>query len=474
MKSRSILQLIISGFTLVFVPLIAVVVTAVIQVDYLAKQNQNSVLDAETASQQSHALSEHSTTMERSLVQFYVIGEKSFYDTYLFRRDEFHNSAKQLRILKLGPELQKDLSELIKYEQEIHKRWGLNAQKKEGTDLELNEKYILLNNMVNSIVTQSRKLIQLEANNGIKAAQNLQQLLLLLAAAAIPISIILAIIFAFVITRSIKKLDIAIRDLGAGEFNKPILIEGPNDLTELGVRLDWLRKRICDLEDQKTKFLQHISHELKTPLTAIREASELLNEQDESRYTEEQEIINIIHESSLKLQILIEDLLQFGRNENLFKPLSKNSIFLPNLIKTVIKEYSLTLMKKKIKLSTQLDNVTIEGDYEKLKVALNNLISNAVGYSPIAGEIRVNLSTNLKQLVLDIENTGPRIDHKDRAHVFEPFYRGKAIDTGLVKGTGLGLTIVKEHIEAHQGSIKIINGKLGALLRVHLPLTAIR
>ncbi len=281
MKSRSILQLIIAGFTLVFIPLIAVVVTAVIQVDQLAKRNQNAVFNAEMASQQSHALSEHATTMERSLVQFYVIGEKSFYDTYLFRRDEFHYSAKQLRILKLGPELQNNLSELITYEQDIHKRLGINAQKQEKTDPELNAKYIILNNKVNNILIQSRELIQLEANNAIMAAQNLQQLLLILAAAAIPISIILAVIFALLITRSIKKLDDAIRDFGAGEFTKPIQIDGPNDLTELGVRLDWLRKRICNLENQKINFLRHISHELKTPLTAIREAAELLNEQDE-------------------------------------------------------------------------------------------------------------------------------------------------------------------------------------------------
>lgn len=473
MKSRSILQLIITGFTLVFVPLIAVVVTAVIQVDHLAKRNQNAVLDAEMASQQSYALSEHSTTMERSLVQFYVIGEKSFYDTYLFRRDEFHNSAKQLRILKLGPELQNNLTELIAYEQEIHKRWGVNAQKQENTDPSLNTSYVILNEKVNNILIESRKLIQIEANNGIQAAQNLQRLLLVLAVAAIPISIILAIVFAFLITRSIKKLDHAIRDLGAGEFNKPIAINGPNDLTELGVRLDWLRKRICALEDQKVNFLRHISHELKTPLTAIREASELLNEQDEYRITEEQEIIQIIHSSSLKLQLLIEDLLQFGKNENLFKPLSKNPIFLPNLIKAVIKDYSLPLSKKKIKLSTQLENVTLHADRERLKVVINNLISNAVRYSPNAGEIHVNLSKNLKQLILDIENSSPAINHVDQARVFEPFYRGKSLETGPVKGTGLGLSIVKEHIEAHQGSIEIINGKLGALLRVCLPLRTI-
>ena len=473
MKSRSILQLIITGFTLVFVPLIAVVVTAVIQVDHLAERNQNAVLDAEMAAQQSHALSDHATTMERSLMQFYVLGEKSFYDTYLFRRDEFNNAAKQLRILKLGPDIQQDLTELITYEQDIHKQWGIDAQKQYDTDPKLSAKFISLNEKVDSILKQSRKLIQLEANNGIKAALNLQQLLLLLAAAVIPISILVATLFGFLITRSIKKLDYAIRELGSGEFTKPITIDGPNDLTELGERLDWLRMRICGLEDQKINFLRHISHELKTPLTAVREASELLIEEDQLRQAEEVEIIQIIHESSLQLQELIEDLLQFGRNESLVKPLEKKSVHLPSLIKKVIAEYSLALSNKGINLSTNLDNVTLHGDYERLRVVLNNLISNAVRYSPNAGQIHVNLAKNNKQMVLDIENSGPGITQEDQSHIFEPFYRGKAIETGPVKGTGLGLTIVKEHIEAHQGKIQVLNGKLGALLRVYLPLRTI-
>jgi hypothetical protein len=155
----------------VFVPLIAVVVTAVIQVDHLAERNQHAVLDAEMAAKQSHALSDHATTMERSLVQFYVLGEKSFYDTYQFRRDEFHNAAKQLRILKLGPELQQEISELITYEQEIHKKWGIDAQMLPETDPELSKRYAVLNEKVANIVAQSRVLIQHEAKNGITTSR---------------------------------------------------------------------------------------------------------------------------------------------------------------------------------------------------------------------------------------------------------------------------------------------------------------
>ena len=271
-------------------------------------------------------------------------------------------------------------------------------------------------------------------------------------------AILAAVLFAFLITRSIKKIDHAIRDLGAGELATPIQIDGPNDLKELGERLDWLRERISELENQKINFLRHVSHELKTPLTAIREAAELLTE-EQQRSPEDVEIIQIIQESSLQLQELIEGLLQFGKTDNLFKPLSRESLHFPTLIKDVIAEYSLAMSTKQASLSTDLDDVMLYGDYERLRIVLNNLISNAVRYSPNKGHIQVTLASG--------------IDHKDCPYVFEPFYRGRATETGPVKGTGLGLTIAKEYVEAHQGDIQVLNGTLGALLRVHLPLITV-
>ena len=473
MKSRSIPQLIATGFTLVSVPLIAVVVTAVVQVDRLAERNRHAVLDAEMASQHSRALSEHVTTMERSLVQFYVLGETSFYDIYLFRRDEFHNAAEQLRLLRLGPELQRDLANVVHNEEAIYNRWGREVEKKDDSDPELNVAFTSLGEKTNNILNQSRKLIQLEANNAIEAALNLQRLLLMQAAAVIPTAILAAVLFAFLITRSIRKIDHAIRDLGAGEFTTPIQIDGPNDLKELGERLDWLRERISELENQKINFLRHISHELKTPLTAIREAAELLTEEQQQRPPEDVEIIQIIQESSLQLQELIEGLLQFGKTDNLFKPLFRESLHLSTLIKDVISEYSLAISTKQVSLSTDLADVTLYGDYERLRIVLNNLISNAVRYSPNAGQIQVTLAKHDGQAVLEVENTGPGIDRQDRPYVFEPFYRGRVTETGPVKGTGLGLTIAKEYVEAHQGNIQVLNGKLGALLRVHLPLITV-
>jgi two-component system sensor histidine kinase GlrK len=95
--------------------------------------------------------------------------------------------------------------------------------------------------------------------------------------ALIPTAMLLIAWFTFLIARPITQVSAGIQSLGQGHFARPIQVEGPGDMVRLGEQLDWLRERLVTLEAQKTRFLQHISHELKTPLTALREGSDLLS-----------------------------------------------------------------------------------------------------------------------------------------------------------------------------------------------------
>ena len=92
------------------------------------------------------------------------------------------------------------------------------------------------------------------------------------------IALALAIFFAVLIARPIRQLDQAIRQMGTADFTHAIEVNGPQDLRYLGQRLEWLRSRLHELEEQQNRFLRHVSHELKTPLTAVREGAELLRD----------------------------------------------------------------------------------------------------------------------------------------------------------------------------------------------------
>ena len=109
-------------------------------------------------------------------------------------------------------------------------------------------------------------------------SERVKRTLYLQAVALVPAVLLLMIIFMFLISRPIRQIRGAIRHMGAGNFTDPVSIRGPQDLEQLGDTLDWLRRQLLELEQGKTRFLQHMSHELKTPLTAIREGADLLRE----------------------------------------------------------------------------------------------------------------------------------------------------------------------------------------------------
>src|SRR6185503_15856621 len=115
--------------------------------------------------------------------------------------------------------------------------------------------------------------------------------------------------FAVLIREPLQRLNAAIQLLGRGDLSRPIRVDGPTSVQEIGERLEWLRKRLLDLESQKLTFLRAVSHELKTPLASIRAGADLLLARDDDA-NERREVLSIIGESSRQLQRLVDGLLQ--------------------------------------------------------------------------------------------------------------------------------------------------------------------
>jgi two-component system sensor histidine kinase GlrK len=111
-------------------------------------------------------------------------------------------------------------------------------------------------------------------------------------------------------------------------------------------------------------------------------------------------------------------------------------------------------------------------DAEKLRIVIDNLLSNAIRFSPAGGTIGVGMQAEDGQLIIDVTDEGPGISAADQPHIFEPFYQGRAQGSGPVKGTGLGLSIARECVMEHGGSIEVVatHAQRGAHLRVRLPL----
>jgi two-component system sensor histidine kinase GlrK len=469
---RSFPRLLSVGFTLIALPLIFALIGSAVTVDQIANRSQQAVYRAVLATQTGRRLTELLTAMERSARQMVILDDRRLLDTYESNRKNFMATAREFSALPFDSEQTMALGELMSGEEAIFATLSdamagePQLQKAVGGFVELAEH-------AKTITARSNELIDREVAVMLATAAQAQRIIFWQLLALIPVVVFLVIGFTIVITRPIRQIDLAIRRMGSGELNAPVNVSGPEDLQYLGERLDWMRRRLLDLEQQKNRFLRHVSHELKTPLTAVREGAELLSDGVVGKLLPRQhEIAEILRHNSIELQRLIEDLLSYSASQFHKVTLEVDSVQIRRVVDRVADDLSLALRAKDLKLEIATDNLTLTADFEKLRIILDNLMSNAIKFSPPGGVISIVARANGTQLELDVADQGPGIPHADRAHIFDPFYQGTHAVHALVKGTGIGLSVVKEYTQAHGGSVEVVDrdDRSGAVLRVRLPL----
>ncbi len=468
---RSTLSLILFGFGVVALPLFFALGYAGLYVDRLAEQGQTTVYNAARAIQGSRGLSETLTALERTARQYLLLDDPALYSAYVENHEQFQALVERLQRLTPGARHQDVVREIGRREEALFHRLTDPALRGDLSQDEAAAIFVRLGDLSEAIRRGSSEVIDREVGVMQATASTAQGWLLWMGVALIPLTLISTAIFTVLISRPIRQVDHAIRGLGDGRFETPIRVSGPEDLRALGERLDWLRRRLGELESQKTRFLRHVSHELKTPLTAIRESSDLLGDEIVGPLNPEQrEITGILSDSGRKLQTLIEDLLDFSRTQSARPRLALSRVDVCDLVETVLQNHKPLLRAREIEVDSVLGVCEIEGDREKLRTILDNLISNAIKFSPRGGQLTVRALQTRNTAVVDVADEGPGISPEDRDRIFEAFYQGEAQPDGYVKGSGLGLAIAREYALAHEGRIEILEKRgQGARLRVLLP-----
>lgn len=467
---RSFLKLLFAGFALIALPLIFALINTAISVDQLANRSQRAVYQAVQATQSSRRLAELLTAMERSARQMIILGDRALLDSYGLNRKQFLSTAEEFAALPFDNEQMDALEDIVRGESVIFAILS-NAAATPADLQKVVAGFVRLADRAQIITVRSNELINREVEAMRATAAQAQRITLWQLLALVPVVVFLVVGFAILITRPIRQLDSAIRRLGSGEFKMPVEVSGPEDLQFLGERLEWMRLRLVELEQQKNRLLRQVSHELKTPLTALREGAELLSEEVVGKLSPEQrEIAEILRHNSIELQKLIEDLLSYGASQFHKVALELKPLNIRQIINRVVDDQKLAIRAKDLRLEIEADDVTVVADFEKLRVVLDNLMSNAIKFSPKGGTVAVSARRAGAWLELDVADNGPGIAAEDVPHVFDPFYQGRNNVVGLVKGTGIGLSVVKEYVSAHGGSVGIVARNRGALLRVKLPL----
>jgi two-component system, NtrC family, sensor histidine kinase GlrK len=459
------------GFTIVAAPLLFAIVNAAVQMNRLSIRSQQLVLHGMQGTRNNQRVFEQIGALERTARLYQVIGNADLMDVYVRNNARLVGTLHELLTLPLDSTSQQGAHALE--EQADRLMQDLKRAAPNSTNMaDLINIFPQLTEAATRLSDRISLQIDRETTGLVSATQQAQQNLLWETLLLVPLTLAVVGVFTYLFGRPIRAIDRAISELGRGTFSRPIAIRGPADLERLAAQLEWLRGRLLDLAQEKNRFLRHMSHELKTPLANIREGTELLMDGAVGELQSSQrEVTAILRENGMKLQRLIENLLSFSAWQAKSVGLEVSEFKLRPLIKGVLENQQLTLVAQRVRLDVQVEDLTPLADRAKVRLILDNLLSNAVKFTPRGGTISLYARKEREQLLLDVIDSGPGIPPEERNRIFEAFYQGKTPQGGHVKGTGIGLSVVTEFVNAHGGSIEILEAKAGgAHFRVRLPL----
>jgi two-component system sensor histidine kinase GlrK len=466
---RSFLGLLIAGFTFALLPLVAALAYSAWKTERLAEQSRTAVYNASQAARASRALVNRIGSIERLAQQRALAEDPGIAADYERAHREFGAVAGELYALPLEGTQRDALDDAVKEEKALYDLLaGPGAGRERAA--EVGRLAGELADQAYEVLAISNIVADREVERLRTSAEAVQRSLVLLVLFGTAAALAMALALTRYIARPIAELDASIRQLGAADFIRPIQVRGPEDLMILGERLDWLRRRLAEVEAEKNRFLRHMSHELKTPLAALREGTELLRDEVAGALLPQQrQVVSIMRDNSLKLQRLIEDLLDYQRALHAASSLYPRPIVLEDLVAEAAQAHQLALQAKDQRLELDIQPGTIHADPEKLRSILDNLLGNAVKFTPPGGTIVVSARSTARETVIDVVDSGPGVPVEEHDSIFDSFFRGRAKPSGRVEGTGLGLAIAREFAEAHGGRISVVGGGKGGHFRVALP-----
>jgi two-component system sensor histidine kinase GlrK len=453
---------------LVATPLIAALAYSAWHSERLAEQSRHAVFNASQAARASRMLVNRISSLQRLA----TLNNTADLGADLGKvHGSFRQVAQELLTLPLEEDQLAALKRTMAQEQTLYDLLNQPTQGKSGISRRVVTRLAaeLADNAADVLAISTRvadrEVMRLRAE-----AETVQRQLVLLVLFSTAVALGLALALTRHIARPIAELDAAIRQLGGADFEQAIAVRGPDDLKTLGERLDWLRRRLIELEDEKNRFLRHLSHELKTPLTALREGAELLHDGIGGPLSQPQRnVVSIMKDNSVKLQRLIEELLDYQRALHAAAALQMKPVSLRSLIQEAMKPHELAAQAKGVEIALEAQPGTVQADPEKLRSVVDNLIGNAVKFTPAGGRVAVRASSHGDQALIDVIDSGPGVPPEERESIFDSFFRGRAKASSRVEGSGLGLAIAREFVEAHGGKISVLAEERGAHFRVALP-----
>jgi two-component system, NtrC family, sensor histidine kinase GlrK len=472
-RPKSLTGLMLLGLALIAGPLLVAVVDAAIQINLLSKESQKLVREGVQSARLSRSLIADIAQLSRTVQLYQVLEKPTLLDAYRNTDQRLAATRTEMAQLLDDAPTKQMLNDFARMHDEIARAMAATPA---GTDFNnILSRINLLNDLADRISESGNQQIDARLAELDQHTASTQRRLFWQSALLAPLTLIAILALTLSIGRPLRAIDRAISELGRGTFSRSIEVPGPRDLERLGAQLEWLRLRLLDLAQERNRFLRHMSHELKTPLANIREGAELLMDGAVGPMDNAQrEVVAILRDNGIKLHRLIENLLSFSAWQKDSVGLDLSDFRIRPLVKQVIESQQLTVVSQRVRLEVKVDDLMLRADRGKVRLIIENLLSNAIKYSPKGGTVYLHAAKQDTQLVIDVADTGAGIPHEERARVFEAFYTGRPPAGVQVKGTGIGLSVVLEFVNAHGGTIEIIDNEYpGAHFRIRMPVLSV-
>ena len=289
------------------------------------------------------------------------------------------------------------------------------------------------------------------------------------------------------LTRRLKKLNTEVTLATDSKFDSLPNLEPPaeggdeiDQLTEsflaMSTQIRSQLEQLTENDRLRRELVANISHDLRTPLSAMQGYLETLiikgdslSDSDRDRY------LRIARKHTVRLGVLIGDLFELAKLDSASVTPSLEAFSVPELLQDIAQEFQLEAERKEINLSIALDagNALTVGDIGLIQRVLENLVRNAIRFTPKGGEITLRIAQRPQSVAVSVTDSGPGIAQQDIPRIFDRFYRSEQGEEALSESSGLGLAIVKRILDLHDSRITVISSPAtGTRFEFELPLYA--
>lgn len=295
---------------------------------------------------------------------------------------------------------------------------------------------------------------------------SLDRLHIVAGAVSVIVALLLAFVLAETLSRPLRRIRLAADRIGGGDLETRVDLAGDPEIRAVGLALNRLAETLEHEEGIRKQNVADLAHELRTPVNGLLSRIEAAQDGVITGPGN----LEAMHDEALRLTRLLEDLSRLADAEQPGLLLVKRAVDLAEVATGSAASFALRFADAGIALHLETEPVWVDGNADRLDQVVSNLLSNALRYTGSGGVVNVLVGRAGQRAILEVADTGPGIAPDDLPHIFTRFWRGDRSRSPATGGTGIGLAIVRELVRAHDGQIDVdsVLGE-GATFRVTLP-----